>query len=63
MAYFNPARFVREVRREITKVIWPTRKETGVATGMVFVMVTIMSIFFLLVDELIAWAVQLVLNI
>ncbi|MEM7071252.1 MAG: preprotein translocase subunit SecE [Pseudomonadota bacterium] len=63
MVQFNPAKFVREVRREISKVVWPTRKETGVATIMVFVMVFIMAVFFLIVDEIMAWGVQLILSI
>ncbi|MEM7073081.1 MAG: preprotein translocase subunit SecE [Pseudomonadota bacterium] len=63
MATINPAQFVRDVRREIAKVIWPTRKETGIATIMVFVMVTIMAIFFLLTDQVISWMIQLVLGL
>ena len=57
------ARFVREVRQEVSKVTWPTRKETGITTAMVFVMVLIMSIFFLVSDIVIGWAVDTVLGI
>jgi preprotein translocase subunit SecE len=59
----NPAEFLREVRREASKVTWPTRKETLVTTGMVFVMVILAAIFFLIVDQIIAVAVQLILGI
>jgi len=59
----NPAEFFREVRREASKVTWPTRKETLVTTGMVFVMVIVAAIFFLIVDQIIAVAVQLILGI
>jgi preprotein translocase subunit SecE len=62
MAKTTPAKFVREVRQEASKVTWPTRKETGVATIMVFVMVTIMALFFLVVDQVIAWLIQLILG-
>ena len=62
MAKTNPAQFVRQVRQEASKVTWPTRKETTVATIMVFVMVTIMAIFFLAVDGIIAWLIQLLLG-
>ena len=62
MAKTNPAQFVRQVRQEASKVTWPTRRETGIATIMVFVMVTIMALFFLLVDEVIAFAIQLILG-
>ena len=44
MAKTNPAQFVRQVRQEANKVTWPTRKETMVATLMVFVMVVIMAV-------------------
>lgn len=62
MAKTNPAQFVRQVRQEASKATWPTRKETGIATIMVFVMVTIMAIFFLAVDGVIAWLIQLILG-
>ncbi|NQY81477.1 MAG: preprotein translocase subunit SecE [Alphaproteobacteria bacterium] len=44
------------------RVVWPTRRETGVATFMVFVMVAVMSVFFLLVDQIISMAVQAILS-
>ncbi|RED53747.1 preprotein translocase subunit SecE [Aestuariispira insulae] len=62
MAKTSPAKFVREVRQEAKKVTWPTRKETGVATLMVFVMVTFMSLFFLFVDWVISSGVQLIIG-
>lgn len=62
MAKTNPAQFVRQVRQEASKVTWPSRKETGIATLMVFIMVTIMAVFFLAVDGIIAWLVQLILG-
>jgi preprotein translocase subunit SecE len=55
-------RFVREVRQEVSKVTWPSRKETGITTAMVFVMVLIMSLFFLLVDMTLRGAVELILG-
>lgn len=62
MAKTTPAKFVREVRQEASKVTWPSRKETGVATVMVFVMVIIMALFFLVADQIIAWIIQLILG-
>lgn len=50
MAEMNPAKFIREVRQEIGKVTWPTRKETMVSTTMVLVLALIAAIFFLAVD-------------
>ncbi len=63
MAKPNPALFMRQVRQEVAKVTWPTRKETGVTTAMVFVMVALASIFFLIVDKVISLGVQAVLGI
>ena len=50
MAKTSPAQFVRQVRQEINRISWATRRETGTATITVFVMATIAAIFFLLVD-------------
>ena len=50
MAALNPAKFIREVRQEMSKVTWPTRKETMVSTSMVLTLVFIMALFFILVD-------------
>jgi preprotein translocase subunit SecE len=56
-------RFIREVRQEVVgKVTWPSRKETGITTAMVFVMVLIMSLFFLLVDVVLGGAVSKILG-
>jgi len=63
MSKTTPAEFIREVRQETAKVTWPSRKETLVTTGMVFVMVVICAIFFLLVDWTFGSIVQLILNL
>lgn len=49
----NPFQFMQQVRSEVSKVVWPTRRETMLTTAMVFVMVTIVSIFFFTVDLII----------
>jgi preprotein translocase subunit SecE len=46
-----PAQFVREVRAEVAKVTWPTRRETLVTTGLVFAMAAVAAIFFFIVDQ------------
>jgi preprotein translocase subunit SecE len=63
MAKVNPAEFAREVRREVARVTWPTRKETGITTAMVFVMVVLAALFFLVVDQVLAVAVRLILGL
>jgi preprotein translocase subunit SecE len=51
------------VQAEGKKVSWPTRKETMITTGMVFLLVIVASIFFLFADMIIRWGVGLVLGI
>ncbi|WP_137392490.1 preprotein translocase subunit SecE [Rhodoligotrophos defluvii] len=63
MAKTNPFQFVQQVRAELAKVTWPTRKETMITTAMVMIMVVLASIFFLVVDEILSFAVGYVLGI
>ncbi|MGL4396842.1 MAG: preprotein translocase subunit SecE [Hyphomicrobium sp.] len=63
MAKFNPITFMQEVRQEVAKVTWPTRKEVWITTLMVLIMVALASIFFLLVDQTLSWIVRLVLGL
>ena len=63
MAKTSPAEFVRQVRQEVSKVVWPTRKEATITTIMVFIMASVMSIFFLGVDKLWNFIVALLLGI
>jgi len=63
MAKMSPAQFIRQVRQEVTKVTWPSRKETGITTAMVFVMVALASVFLMTVDMIFAELVQLVLQV
>jgi preprotein translocase subunit SecE len=58
----SPVEFAREVRREVTKVTWPSRKETLVTTAMVFVMVILSAIFFLVVDQVMSFGVRQILG-
>ncbi|NQV84130.1 MAG: preprotein translocase subunit SecE [Rhodospirillales bacterium] len=63
MAKTNPMEFVQQVRREVAKVTWPTRKETMISTVMVFVFVFVAAAFFFLVDQVLAKLIGLVLGI
>nr|WP_038282214.1 preprotein translocase subunit SecE [Pacificimonas flava] len=54
---------MREVRQEMTKVSWPTRQETIVTTIMVLIMTSLLSVFFLGVDQVLGRLVQLVLSL
>ncbi len=55
---FNPASFVREVRIEVAKVTWPSRKETMVTTGLVFAMAALAAVFFSVADLVIGLGVS-----
>ena len=57
------AQFFQEVRQEGAKVTWPTRRETAISTGMVFVMVIIAALFFLSVDWILSHLMKLVFGI
>lgn len=47
----NPFQFLQDVRAEATKVVWPTRRETLITTGLVVLMVLLASLFFVVVDQ------------
>ena len=59
----NIAQFLHEVRQEGAKVTWPSRRETAISTGLVFVMVVAAAVFFLSVDWILAHLMKLVLGI
>jgi preprotein translocase subunit SecE len=63
MAKVSPAQFVRQVRQEINRISWASRRETGTATLTVFIMTAIAALFFLLVDWLLSNGVQFVLGL
>ncbi|MFZ4809610.1 MAG: preprotein translocase subunit SecE [Hyphomicrobiaceae bacterium] len=63
MARLNPFQFVQEVRQEVAKVTWPSRREVWVTTVAVVIMVSAASAFFLVADQLLGWVVSLVLGL
>ena len=63
MAKTSASEFVQQVRQELSRVTWPTRKETMVTTAMVFVMVFIAAAFFFLVDQVLSYGVRLVFGL
>ena len=62
-AKLDPAQFVREVRQEVSRVTWPSRKETLVTTGLVLGMSALAAVFFLVADQLIQLVMRLVFKI
>jgi preprotein translocase subunit SecE len=63
LAKLDPAGFVREVRQEVARVTWPTRKETLVTTGLVLALSALAAVFFLVVDQVIAFAMRLLFGL
>ncbi len=63
MAKTTPAQFVREVRQEVAKVTWPTRRETVLTSIMVLIMTVIAAMFFLLADAVMSRVVDWVLRL
>ena len=60
---FNPGKFLREVRTESAKIVWPTRRETLMTGLMVVVMTSLLALFFFGVDTLFAAIVKGLLSL
>lgn len=58
----SPTQFIQQVRNEIAKVSWPSRREVMLTTIMVFIMAALTSTFFSLVDMAIRFALKLVIG-
>jgi preprotein translocase subunit SecE len=59
----NPVLFFRQVKAEVNKVSWPTRKETTASTIAVFIMVVLSMIFMFFADQFMAWVVRMILGL
>jgi preprotein translocase subunit SecE len=59
----NPIQFLQQVRAEAAKIVWPSRRETGISTVMVIVMAMFASVFFLLADQVMSRLVTMLLGI
>ena len=57
MASVSPGLFVRQVRQELAKVAWPSRRETTMTLVLVFVFCVVLAIYFLIVDKALSWGV------
>ncbi len=63
MAKTSPAQFVREVRQELAKVTWPTRRELFYTTLSVLVMSALAALFFFFTDLVIGWVIRLIMGL
>ncbi len=62
MATINPVQFLQQVRAEVAKVVWPTRREVVLTTIMVFIMAALTATFFSLVDMAIRFGLTLIVT-
>jgi preprotein translocase subunit SecE len=63
MARFNPMQFIQQTRAEISKVVWPNRRETTITTVMVFIMASLAAVFFFAADQVIKFGLNTILGI
>ena len=59
----NPFKFFQEVKQEAFRVTWPTKKDTVTGSLMVFVLASLAAVFFLLLDQLLKFFLDLILTI
>ncbi len=62
MAKTNPFQYIQQVRSEVSKVVWPTRREVLLTTGMVVALAALTAAFFSLVDMVIRFGLTSVLT-
>lgn len=62
MAITNPLQFIQQVRAEVAKVVWPTRREVMLTTVMVFILAALTAVFFAIVDIIIRGGLQAILG-
>ena len=60
---FNPLKFIQSVKQEAFKVTWPTRRDVLVGSIMVFALASIAAIFFLLLDQIYRFLLDIILAI
>ncbi|MCU0905503.1 MAG: preprotein translocase subunit SecE [Tabrizicola sp.] len=63
MALANPLQFLQQVRAEVAKIHWPTRREVLLTTVMVFILAALTAAFFSLVDLGIRWGLELIIGV
>ena len=59
----NPLKFIQSVKQEAFRVTWPSKKDVMVGAAMVFVLATLASIFFLLLDQIYKFLLEIILTI
>jgi preprotein translocase subunit SecE len=63
MARVSPGEFIRQVRAETARVVWPSGRETMMTTVMVIIMTTVLGMFFFGLDSFFSWIVKSLLSL
>ena len=63
MAKTSPGEFIRQVRSEASKVVWPTWNETFRTAIMVFIMTALLALFFFATDSVFSAIVKFLLGL
>ena len=58
----SPALFVRQVKQELSKVIWPTRRDTLISAGVVIFLILLFSLFFLMTDWVLSKVIKMIIS-
>ena len=59
----NPLKFLQDVKQEAFRVTWPTKKDVVTGALMVFILASLAAVFFLFLDQILKFLLNLVLNI
>ena len=59
----NPFKYIQQVRNEVSKIVWPTRKETMTTTVMVFIMSALVALFFFIIDTITSNMLDIILKL
>ena len=59
----NPLKFIQEVKQETFRITWPTKKDTMMGAVMVFALASIAAIFFLILDQILRYLLNIILTI
>ena len=59
----NPFKFIQSVKQEAFRVTWPTKKDVMLGTLMVFLLATVAAVFFLLLDQIYKFLLDIILTI
>jgi preprotein translocase subunit SecE len=63
MTRTSPLEFIQQVRSEVAKVVWPSRRETVITSTMVVFMAVATAVFFLTADQVFSRLMAFILTL